>query len=72
MRLKVKNKSPERPQWYSSNVFIVSFEHISHNSLVFPLLNLNNTDWGGVVGKITAIPKKNLIKYQISKMKNLK
>ena len=36
---KVNNKATERHQWYHrSGVFIVNFEHISHNFLVFLLL----------------------------------
>ena len=34
-------KTPERPQWRRSGVFIVNFEHISHLFLVFLLLTLN-------------------------------
>ena len=38
---KLTIKIPERSQWYSSGVFIVNFEHISHFVPVFLLLTLN-------------------------------
>ena len=37
---KLTIKAPEWHQWRCSGVFIVHFEHISHFSLVFLLLNL--------------------------------
>ena len=38
---KLTIKTTERRQWRHSRVFIVNFEHISHPSLNFLLLNLN-------------------------------
>ena len=38
---KLTIKTPERPQWRRSGVFIVNFEHISHLVLLFLLLTLN-------------------------------
>ena len=36
-----KIKTPERPHWRCSGVFIGSFEHVLHLSLVFQFLTLN-------------------------------
>ena len=33
-------KTPERPDWYRSGVFVVNFEHVSYLDLVFLLLPL--------------------------------
>ena len=38
---KLRIKTPERPHWRSSCVFIVNFQHISHFVLAFLLLTLN-------------------------------
>ena len=38
---KLTIKTPERCQWHRFSVFIVNFEHISHNVLVFLLLTVN-------------------------------
>ena len=38
---KLTIKTPERPHWHHSDVFIVNCEHISNLVLVFLLLTLN-------------------------------
>ena len=38
---KVNKKTPERRQWYRSDVLIVNFEHIPYLVLLFLLLTLN-------------------------------
>ena len=38
---KLMIKTPERCQWFCSDVFVVNFEQISHLVLVFLLLTLN-------------------------------
>ena len=38
---KLTIKTPERPHWPRSGVFIVNFEHISHLVVVFLLLTLD-------------------------------
>ena len=38
---KLTIKTPERPNWHRSGVFIVNFEHNSHLVLVFLLLTLS-------------------------------
>ena len=38
---KLTIKTPERPQWRRSHVFIVNFDHISQLVLVFAILTLN-------------------------------
>ena len=40
LTIKLTIKTPERCQWRRSGIFIVNFEHISHNFLVFLLLTL--------------------------------
>ena len=41
IHLKLTMMTPERRQWRRSGVFIVNFEQISHNVLVFLLLALD-------------------------------
>ena len=41
--LKLTIKTPERPYWRHSSVFIVNFKHISHLALVFLLLSLSRS-----------------------------
>ena len=38
---KLTIKTPERPHWRRSGVFVVNFEHISHLALLFLLLTLS-------------------------------
>ena len=46
---KLTIKTPERRQGRRSGVFVVSFEHISHLFVVFPLLTLSMYLFAGFI-----------------------